>query len=203
MNKQDILNYLRNTPENTNVNIVGNMLDELVEESGGGGVEESDYIQNKITLESGDFEWADKGGVYELTDIGRGKIINWLSTIDSTSTENMIRVSSRYYNDFTLNNLFNLSGRVHYTNGEKLHFERNHIDCPENDFCFGMSFEINRNERYSTVFYIYINTQTEDGHPELINGEIHKNDDHPEWEVEKIELYIPYTSFYQAYYFSK
>lgn len=203
MNKQDILNYLRNTPENTNVNIVGNMLDELVEESGGGGVEESDYIQDKIALESGDFEWNSQDEVYELTDIGRGKIINWLSTIDSTSIENMIRYTSRYYNDFTLNNLFNLSGRVHYTNGEKLNFERNYIDAPEDDLHFGMSFEINGNDGYFPVFYIYINTETEDGRPGLQHAAIYKNNDHPEWEVEKVELYIPYTSFYQDYYFSK
>lgn len=48
MNRKDILDYARKTPTNTNVNVLGSMIDSVVRDSGGSGDSENRIITLKI-----------------------------------------------------------------------------------------------------------------------------------------------------------
>ena len=203
MNKQDILNYLRNTPENTNVNIVGNMLDELIEESGGGGAEESDYIRDKIIITKNDLVWDEENNVYVLNNEQIAEQMHgWFTTyLDAIQVKNLLSGLGATNPVESIDPPLILQGWIKYNNGVKehigIHIERDNMD-QSLVYLTGQSFtqsETSDPEKFGIAITINQNTGT---------GEyIVTNTDfavlQSEEPVEEIDLYLPYYGLSISY----
>ena len=79
MNRKDILDYARKTPTNTNVNVLGSMIDSVVRDSGGsGGSGNNRQLINEITTVLQLNEEDLNNGVYSFTDkdYDESKVLN-------------------------------------------------------------------------------------------------------------------------------
>lgn len=78
MEKQDIINYVLNTPENTNPAILGGMLEQLIAQSGsgGGGGGESDLTTATVTFINNINDSPTAYGAFVYSDEYEGEVTN-------------------------------------------------------------------------------------------------------------------------------
>ena len=89
MTKEDILRYVAKTPHNTNPNMIGNMIDALVGEGGGGSMPKDYPLNNKNVLFNDTVELSLDSEIYVFDSLNPNELSNYSITINNKQAESM------------------------------------------------------------------------------------------------------------------